>query len=420
MFGFLQTIGEKIVTGIIAVGIVLGGFLGMTTPQVNPPSEQDLGATVPIVVAVFETSLAAGITSTATEMTLVSGTTSDSTTLSGVYGFVIDEGTSSEEFVLATCADTVCSSMTRGVSTITGNTSVTALKHSHAKGASVKISDHPQLAIVSRIVNGDEDFPNSLEFDAVLTYTSSGMADVFTTNDIVNKDYVDSSVLAGGANADLTTKGISEMATLGEINSFTTSGGTSANLFVNPAYLGNSNYGHYLPTADEKNALDGTGTPSATNKYVTSDDTTFTETKTFFDATNITGAEAEDLTDAGTSTAHKHIPLVASGYATYNSTGTNQITTGFTSSLIKVTAIYDATDNVSISIGTATGTSAEQSISVEVDGDITNASTITNLVDTSSGPVFTADISAIDGTTFTYNVSAATVTAKIIWEAWGY
>ncbi len=275
MFEFIQTIASKVITGIVGVGLLVGSIFGINS------STDNFGATVPIVTALFSTTLASGITSTADSFTLVSGTTIDGTTLNGTYGFIVDEGTSSEEFIIAVCVDTTCSSATRGISGITGNTSVTALKSAHAKGASVKISDHPQLAIVSRIVNGDESFPNGMTITGAVTSSAGGVfgAKLTYTNtetinndkDLATKAYVDSAVVSGAPDASLTAKGVSEEATASQINAGTQAGETSAELFVNPKYLQDSYYYTYRPTSDEKAALAGTGTPSSANKYCTAD-----------------------------------------------------------------------------------------------------------------------------------------------------
>lgn len=150
-----------------------------------------IGATIPTSVALFETSLANRITSSSTSMTLVSATTKDGTTLSGTYAFIIDEGTAAEEFVIADCTGTACTSMTRGVSVITGTSSVTALTKEHRRGASVKITDAPQLLILSRILNGQETVPNVLSYNTSPTFS--------TALQIITKGYADALVASGVA-----------------------------------------------------------------------------------------------------------------------------------------------------------------------------------------------------------------------------
>jgi hypothetical protein len=177
---------------------------------------QTLGAslTVPTVVALFQTSLASAISSSATTMTLTSATDLAGTTLaSSTYAFIIDEGTASQEMVIADCTSTACINMIRGVSIITGTTTVSALQKSHRRGASVKITDGPQLMILSRIINGIGTFPNKLAYTSAPTFTSG--------NEIITKTYADNIANQGAATSSETVAGISELATQIEMASST-------------------------------------------------------------------------------------------------------------------------------------------------------------------------------------------------------
>lgn len=180
------------------------------------------GATVPVTVAVFETSLASKITASSTSMTLVTGTDKAGNALSGYICFTLDEGTSVEEFVCGTTAGTAVSSMIRGISPIDGDTQVFSLKKTHRRGSSVKVTNYPQLAIVSRIVNGDETFPNQL------TYASQpAMTD---DDDIITKKYVDDSTNQGAATATDSVAGVVYLATRAEIASSTSVSAGEADL----------------------------------------------------------------------------------------------------------------------------------------------------------------------------------------------
>lgn len=170
-------------------------------------SRDRLGTIIPEVVAVFETSIVSKIDTSATSMTLVSGTTDDGTTLNGFYGFVIDEGSTVEEFVLATCVDTACTGMTRGISTITGTSSVTALKQEHRRGASVKMTDHPVLVTIVRILNGQGTLPSKLEYDN-LTIGATDSGDT-----LVDKAYADNLVSSGVATSTESVSGKGFLAT---------------------------------------------------------------------------------------------------------------------------------------------------------------------------------------------------------------
>lgn len=188
-----------------------------------------LGATsnLPDLKALFETSLASKITSSQTTLTLVSAADKAGVTLaSSTYPFIIDEGTASEEFVLADCTGTTCTNVTRGVSVSTGTTSVTSLKKAHGRGASVKITDGPILLIHNRLLQGRDSFPNILNYVSSPNYTSA------SSSAIASKGYVDGVAIAGGTNASETVQGISELATTLEAASSTSLGGTGARLVL--------------------------------------------------------------------------------------------------------------------------------------------------------------------------------------------
>jgi hypothetical protein len=183
-----------------------------------------VGATIPVVVSLFETSLQSSITNSATSMTLVSGTDRAGTALSGYLCFTVDEGTSSAEFVCGTASSTAVSSLTRGISPLTGTSSVTSLKFAHRRGASVKITNYPQLAIVSRILNGNEPLPNALVYDAAVT--SSSLASVL--QNVASVAYVNSVALAGAPNASTIAKGVAQAASSLQLASGAALGNTGA------------------------------------------------------------------------------------------------------------------------------------------------------------------------------------------------
>jgi hypothetical protein len=225
---------------IIALPILtLGGIFAYEKVQ--------YGAVIPVSTAFFETSLANSITNTVTSMTLVSATTKDGTSLSGFYAFVIDEGLSSEEMVNATCASTACTGMTRGLSAINGTSTVAALRQAHRRGASVKITDAPQLLILSRIMNGDESVPNALHYETEPTW-------VYGLKQLVNweqvKDYADGLAFGVGVLADTITAGYVEIA--GDTE-YAGTGSTGATLVV-PASSAST-----TPTANKLARALGTG-----------------------------------------------------------------------------------------------------------------------------------------------------------------
>lgn len=170
------------------------------------------GTEIPTSVALFETSLSSAITTSATSMTLVSATNKAGTTFaSSTYAFILDEGTASEEMVLADCTSTACTNMIRGLSPLTGTTTVSTLKFAHRRGASVKITDGPQLLILSRMANGQNDYPNLIRYKSG---TSVLVSDSGQT--LVTKAYAEALANSGAATSTESRGGIVELGTLAE------------------------------------------------------------------------------------------------------------------------------------------------------------------------------------------------------------
>lgn len=214
----IENIVQQLTAIVATMLTILSGLSGLVTDNMK------FGATIPVTVALFETSLATKITSSATSMTLVSGTDKAGNSLAGYMCFTIDEGSASEEFVCGTASSTSVSSMLRGISPTNGATEVATLKKEHRRGASVKMTDHPQIAIISRILNGDDTIPNTL------SYATSSTSSMVYDYQIPNKSYVDSVAYAGAPNISTTTKGIGELSTREELASSTVLGATGTYL----------------------------------------------------------------------------------------------------------------------------------------------------------------------------------------------
>lgn len=181
---------QEILAGIgkifLTISVAVAGIFGFG----GAPLEENVGATIPIPVAVFQTSLQSSITSSATSMTLVSGTDKSGDSISGYICFNIDEGTALEEFVCGTASGTAVTGMLRGIDPIDGDLEVTALKKAHRRGASVKVTNYPSLGILSRILNGNETIPNPITY-------ATGIGPV-ASSDLADKEYV-ISVVSGGS-----------------------------------------------------------------------------------------------------------------------------------------------------------------------------------------------------------------------------
>lgn len=285
---------QKIGTAILVVGITVSSWFGViqNNNTIFGASTESSSA-----IALFETTLASRITDTATTMTLTSATDKDGNTLaSSTYGMIIDEGTASEEIVLADCTSTACTNITRGLSVRTGTTTVSALKKEHRRGASVKITDAPALIFANNVFRGKQNVESLMNYNSDLSISSTsraipyaswvigqtntastsaynyilGTANTFSlantfsatttfsagaltttaydcqnganTLTLCSKAYVDSVAVAGASNADTSTKGIVEEATVPEINSHASTGGTGAKLFMTPASFAYSSF----------------------------------------------------------------------------------------------------------------------------------------------------------------------------------
>jgi len=262
---------------------------------------------LPKVLANFETSLASKISNTATTGTLNTSTDADNTTLSGDYILTIDEGQSTEEHVLATLSGASITTMTRGLSRVDSATSKTSSpdnRHEHGRGASVKITNM-NLVLINRLINADDEFDadNIMKYDAAPSFTTA-------SNELATVKFAEDQANAGAADASTVQKGLVEEATEAEIDADTAAGGTSARLFVNPSTLATSKYGTRLPSADQKTLLDDiTSTAAEINTLdgYTGDVNDLNEMSAIVQATDITGAELETLSDGSNADAeHTH------------------------------------------------------------------------------------------------------------------
>lgn len=141
---------------------------------------------LPQVSADFESSLVSKILATDTSMTLVDSEDRDGNTLSGWYGFTIDISSSKKEYVVANCAGATCSSMLRGISYNDGVSTSTARAFVHGRGADVSITNHPNLVIITNILNGTDGIPDKIYYDDDITIDVTDDGKVLTTLEYVN------------------------------------------------------------------------------------------------------------------------------------------------------------------------------------------------------------------------------------------
>jgi len=194
---------------IIMIPALIIANLFAPIPLINdvvyPPTEDiPVGAALPQATGVFETSLAAPISSTATSMTLTANAVRGGGVVAGYTCFTVDEGSAQAEIICGTVSTTSVTSMTRGISYSDGVTEVTANKFAHRRGANVKITDFPILQILKAQNNGDA------TFDAPISY-KTGIGPI-ANSDLADKEYV-VSIATGGT---ITTDKVIEAGTAGE------------------------------------------------------------------------------------------------------------------------------------------------------------------------------------------------------------
>lgn len=288
-----------IVLGIVAV---IAGFSG---PLYLAPDVLQVRAQLPGATAVFETSLQSAITSSATSMTLTANSVRGGGSISGYNCFTIDEGSAQAEFVCGTVSSTAVSSLTRGISPLTGTTTDTDLQFAHRRGANVKITDFPIVQILKAQNNGEDTFPN------LLTYANTVLLGVGSpTTTIPTKYYVDTQIASGCSFADLVTKGCVEIATQTEAASSTSLGSTLSTLVL-PASM----------------ATDTPNSATRASRVLMSDMGGYLKQSWI------------NLTEAFTWTGHN---IFSSAFitnaSTTNATTTNQHITGILSSILKTDA----------------------------------------------------------------------------------
>lgn len=167
--------------------------------------------------------------------------------------------------------------VTRGLNFKAPYTASASLRQAHAGGTSCVISNSAPFYDKLAAKDNDETITGTWTFTSTARPTLDIYAAPTADAQLAPKKYVDDVALAGTPDATTTNKGNVEVATLAEIDAGTATGGTGATLVPDPATLATSIYGTRLPSSDQKSALVGTsGTPSASNKYVTNADTTGT------------------------------------------------------------------------------------------------------------------------------------------------
>jgi len=287
---FFETILSKIFIGLFAILTSVAGAFGID-------AQPQFGATIPIIVSDFQTALAVSITASSTSMTLIDGTDTAGNTLSGYMCFVIDS-----EYICGTTAGTAVSSLVRGIDPVDGDKHVYSLTKAHRRGASVKITNHPSLAIVSRILNGDETIPNVLSYSSQPTFNQD--------EQLATKKYADDLAIAGSPAGSTTIAGIFQVANTNQLIHYTTTTGSTGKLLILPlSYFATSTDKRGATTTVVMTDIDGKLDQSF---YDLTETWTFTASTTLATTTITKDTTIQaDLTVNGTTTAD-HLDITGS------------------------------------------------------------------------------------------------------------
>lgn len=329
---------KKLILGIAAF-IVFAGVLGIMAvrkqPTEPPPQEfaipanqevaavqeQDspVGATIPVVVSLFETSLASKITSSDSSMTLVSGSDRNGTALSGYMCFTLDEGTASVEYVCGTASSTAISSLRRGLDPLTGTSSVASLKKEHRRGATVKITNFPQLAIVSRILNGDETLPNPIKYDSSISTSTVAS----NSANLVNVALLNATAFLGAPNATTSLQGLVQAGTAAQLAISTQNGSSGAVLFAPGNLYASTSAATTLIPMTKSTGKIAQGFLDLTEAYSWTGLHTFTASTTMA-STTITNLVVSAISGPGTGLTGialaDNVPNTVSSFGTYETT----------------------------------------------------------------------------------------------------
>jgi hypothetical protein len=160
-----------------------------------------MSSTLLQTIANFETTISAKLTAAGASLVLTSNLDKDGVAIpSGVYGFTLDEGKVNEEHIIGTLSGSTLTITIRNVSRQDGTTAGTG--KTHRKGASIKITNHPLLVRIRRILDGTDGFNGAVpvHYDVAPTFTPG-------SQQLVTVAYADALVGAGVADATNSTKG---------------------------------------------------------------------------------------------------------------------------------------------------------------------------------------------------------------------
>ena len=322
------------------------------------------------MISRFKTTITSALAEGGSETTLglASVTTNDGQTIaitdfpSGKIRLTINPDGSTAEDVYGTGISSLdITGLARGLSEKGDDTSIAANKHVHYPGETVIISnpgnflknDLVTIGGTQAAISGAKTFTGNFRLDGgTVTLDADNIPTFDATPTISNdlhvatKKYADDLAIAGAPNGTATVKGIYELATIAEAsaNAAAGSGDTTAALTITTALTSNtSGAAQIIPVTDADgdipvefmeldaiwafagaNTHAGAETFNSTANIATASNwqlasTAFTgsmanlnEAATFFQSTDISATEAEDLTDGGQLASQLHYHFYAS------------------------------------------------------------------------------------------------------------
>lgn len=410
---------RNILIGIAFVVSAACILVAVAHPEPTVPQGSLLGVALPSGTALFETSLQDRILPTDTSLSLVANSIQGGEALSGYNCFTIDEGRSDAEFVCGTVSGTSVTSLERGLSLLTGTTSIASLKQSHRKGANVKVADYPLIQRMRNQLSGTE------SIDALMTYTNTVlMTGGSPSTTLTTKYYVDNVAVAGASDANETTKGIVELATAAEGAAGTSLGDTGARLVIGTNLATSSPTAGGCPVFCIVGAVAGKIAQAALDIFTTANSWTGLQTfgggllatasSTFSTAPHLGSATSTLLKTDSTGLI---VPAVlGTDYSgvqiTYAST-TIATSTGSASQTGSGTKILYATTTLQLNVP-AGGFTANSTIQITGTGSCSGSAAATgayscgiSLRNSSGAPLFT--LTELSNTSATYGINAITV-----------
>jgi hypothetical protein len=247
----MQTFFTKLATILAAPFLFIGSILNPVPDQAPVP----VGAALPQAVGVFETTLAAPISSSATSLTLTANAIRGGGAISGYNCFTVDEGSAQAEVICGTVSTLSVTSLERGISYSTGTTTVAGNQFSHRRGANIKITDFPIIQRLKAQNNGEDTFENPIKYASTVSTSTLGL----DGKNLASVEYANELSFGTVAGASETAAGFVELATTAEIASSTQTGSTGARLGLSTANATSTKptTGGYIPITGSDGGLGG-------------------------------------------------------------------------------------------------------------------------------------------------------------------